>query len=204
MSSLKLGTEFKIPKGQSTYTGRIAKVVGFADGRAILELRNSERLYVITATAERWINEAAGVFTAPLAAVYRIEHKGDGVGCYQRGAENKEQGMMTVAGTTMADRDRHPAMYQDSKLWASLKEKGIGRFEIDFGAIEAYHFGFNTIEQLRSWMYRDEWLIGLAEQNYILAICHVPVDEVISGNSQCMFIRPREYEKHNIREYFKI
>lgn len=88
---------------------------------------------------------------------------------------------------------RHPVPGCDSLLMAS-------GFPL-YGS-QHLNYGFISIEQLRSWIYRDEWLLGLHELGYVLAV--IESDEVYVGNTQAVFLRPEVYTKHSILEYFNL
>lgn len=203
-TTLEIGAEFKIPKGQK-YGGRWAKVFAIRDGIAAVELRNGQQLGASAGLVRSIIETASGV-VGEVTTVYRIEHAIDGRGCYNRDDEPEDKGMGSIVGSTIAD-NRHPTIALDSKLLRSVGSLGVDRFDLMMGntpQLHPYVFGFSSPEQLRSWMYRDEWLEKLSDQHYILAVCEVRVADVLEGNAQCMFIRPKVYEKKNLREYFNL
>ncbi len=207
-TTFAVGTEFKIPKGHK-FAGRYVTITGIDPLMTTVKFRtggsDDDLMAAGTSAVRRMFREALRI-AKPVAGdtvtVFRIEHISDGVGCYGRAEEDSERGMQDIVGTTIADA-RHPTMGQDSKLRQNVANAGMSEFAIQFfGAAEAYSFGFSSIDQLRAWMFEDAWLAGLSDQHYILAICEVQKDDVIEGNTQCMFIRPKEYEKKNLREYF--
>lgn len=123
--------------------------------------------------------------------VYRIETK-DGTGMYGSGG-CREAGFGY-------DNSRHPSPEDDALLSKLLEEKsGNAAWCFSFSP---YHFGFATIEQLRNWIYRDEWLLELHNSGHVLAI--IESEEVFAGYTQAIFIRPETYQTLDIKEYFNL
>lgn len=126
--------------------------------------------------------------------VYRIER------------DKSKEGMYTcITGkdwysiTNGAQTDRHPTPWEDSLLRANIIAAGYSMTDI---ACEM-HYGFISIEQLRTWIYKDEWLKGLSDNGFILA--EYRSEEVFVGNTQAIFYRgPRRHRKHNIKKYFNL
>lgn len=122
--------------------------------------------------------------------VYRIEHT-DGKGMY------RSTGRSLYECHFYKQTDRHPSPDEDSKLFTEIQAKNLLNW--NYGR---YVFGFASVDQLRSWLYQDEILLWLDDRGFILAV--IEVDDVLIGNTQCMFIKPETYEKKNIREFFKL
>lgn len=81
--------------------------------------------------------------------------------------------------TLSADERRHPAPWEDSRLWKNLKALGI-----DFFEEEKLHFGFTSLQKLSHWFSSDD--------RYYLQrcgfICMVyETDTAIAGSKQCVF-----------------
>jgi hypothetical protein len=205
-TTFAVGTEFKIPKGHK-YAGRYVTITDINPLFTTVKFRKStsDDMAAPTSAVKKMFKAATQKRKpGPMVTVYRIEHLGDGIGCYGRSDKKSERGMEDIVGTTKADA-RHPTMGQDSKLRLNLVKRGMTAFDIMIlDAARDFSFGFSSVEQLRAWMFKDEWLTGLSDQHYVLAVCEVPEEDVIEGNAQCMFIRPATYEKKNIREFFNL
>ena len=122
--------------------------------------------------------------------VYRIEDE-DGKGMYHS----------SKAISMEVDERKHKEPCSDSLLapvWLSLST----------GSRETFVFGFASIEQLRNWVYDDDWLYKLHETGFILSVYDVPDKDVIAGHTQVMFLRFEDVRaariEHSIKEYFKL
>jgi hypothetical protein len=122
--------------------------------------------------------------------VYRIEK--DGIGMYGSGGCGGEYGY---------DSFRHPAPDDDAKLRKATDERKAqdGKMYFDYAPS---HFGFISIEQLRAWVYADDWLRSLHESGHVLAI--IRSDDVLVGHTQVIFKRPEKYLKVSIKDYFNL
>lgn len=128
--------------------------------------------------------------------VYRIEHAESTGGMYVGG-----RGLYDIAGSAGDDiynNPRHPLPNEDSVLMAS----GIPRNAWGIKDLQRLHFGFASVEQLRNWLYKDQWLVGLHDAGYVLAI--IETEEAYIGSTQAVFLRPDVYEKVSIKDYFKL
>ena len=103
--------------------------------------------------------------------IFRVERKDDGRGMYQSG-----YGLHSCK-SYKTEFSRHPTPFDDSLLRDNMRAAGIG---FDF---TSYIFGFISIEQLRSWLYRDEWINYLIKNDFIL---RVYMGEVIVGHTQAI------------------
>lgn len=136
--------------------------------------------------------------------VYRIEDlTGDGM----------YNGTATDINSSYHDHMRHPMPNSDSLLVQNASkhsERDLDGGSI-FGGPELYdylsefRYGFISKEQLRNWLYNDDWLVRLSEK-FILTIYELPDDAVIVGNTQACFLRDKfiSQECHNIKEYFNL
>lgn len=106
--------------------------------------------------------------------VYRIANKHD-------------TGMYNTATQISSDVDlvKHPTPYKDS-----LMQKDFLRVINDgdvFYIPHQYRCGFKNIDQLRAWVYKDEWLQDLHAREFFLKIYEVAHNKVIFGYTQVMF-----------------
>jgi hypothetical protein len=67
-----------------------------------------------------------------------------------------------------------------------------------------YYFGFSSIDQLRSWIYKDDWLVGLHDIGMLLAVYICEDEDVLVGNTQAIFKGNVSKTQHSILEYFSI
>jgi hypothetical protein len=133
---------------------------------------------------------------------YRIEHKETGAGMYHQG-NNGTPNFYDILRETESNLfdDHHPSPYNDSKLLDSFEAKGVAADEVVYVGSK-YSYGFCSVEQLRSWVYNDEWLRKLDESEYVLAV--VESDDYFEGNTQGIFVKPEEYKKVSIKEFFNL
>lgn len=83
--------------------------------------------------------------------IVRVEYNGGGM---YRDRDDRCV-WVEVLGDTVVDAQAHPIPQDDS---------GLGRFAIDWlhaNQPEA-RFGFESLAQLRRWLYRDEWVVALS------------------------------------------
>lgn len=128
--------------------------------------------------------------------IYRIEDE-DGGGPYR--GDNSH---LNPFGSTSAS-DRHPLPVDDSLLQESIRFR-MGR---DLSASDAtwihwssflesdFIFGFTSIDQMRNWVYKDEWLYTMDKNGFFLSEFNVPKHHVCVGNTQAVF-RRKEATKH--------
>lgn len=126
-----------------------------------------------------------------------------GVGLYASGIEIVQE---------LQDSMRHPAPQDDELLWWSL-----GNYYVEFdgeNASDVYEaaeknlhewwFCFDSISVVRSWIYRNDWLLTLHANGIVLSEYICFERDVITGHTQSIL---RAYEKkfsYNIPEYFNI
>jgi hypothetical protein len=124
--------------------------------------------------------------------VYRVERKDN-----RRGIYSGMGGLYEIS--SYSTDSRHPEPERDSLLIASITAAGHRAYT----KIETLHYGFVSIDQLRSWLYDDEWLKELSENGFILA--EYKSEEVYVGNTQLIFLRgERRHHVHNIMKYFQL
>lgn len=126
------------------------------------------------------------------ATVYRIEHKETRQGMYF-GPRSLYNIANACGDDIYGEHSRHPHPMEDSVLMAT----DIPRY-----ATAHLNYGFASIEQLRSWLYKDAWLVGLHAAGYVLAI--IESEEVYVGSTQAVFLRPETYPTFSIQEYFNL
>lgn len=95
------------------------------------------------------------------------------------------------------DTVNHPVPNEDSLLMSNLSEK-TGSCSIK----KIHKFGFSSMEQLRRWLYQDQWLIGLNRIGIKLAIYLCDEDSVVVGHTQSIFDDYLKKDQYNILEYF--
>lgn len=120
-----------------------------------------------------------------MTTVYRLEQE-DGTGCYR--------GDLSL--NVEHDIFRHPLPRDDSLLMDNLDENS--KHFIDF------HFGFASVDQLRTWFYNDEWIRKIAKNGNVLSVYEA--EEVYLGNTQVCFNRDtaKLIIRHDVLEFFKL
>ena len=99
--------------------------------------------------------------------------------------------------------NRHPMPQDDSKLREENKDLFMDSWcGLVFNA-SRFIFGFSTIEQLRSWLYKDEWLENLFLSDFYLVELE---GDVRHGNTQaCIDSRTMKViATHSIAEFFNL
>ena len=120
--------------------------------------------------------------------IYRIEHSVDRTGPYQshRAAGIKNLFDSHLHPATYKDGGRHPVPSDDRGLI------NAGADTID------YHFGFSSIEQLKSWFYHAHVLEWLHENSYVLVIYETHKDDMHKGWSRILFDLDKAYRKREV------
>lgn len=104
--------------------------------------------------------------------IWRIENE-DGEGIY-RGST----GLFNIdEGSTMTSA-RHPCPIYDN---------GLGWTDIDSSERELWKFGFATLAQMRQWVYKSKWRIGLDQLGFSLVRYRVPDEFCRRSNFQAIF-----------------
>lgn len=101
--------------------------------------------------------------------------------------------------------ERHPMPFDDSLLISKCGDNVQDSLWSE-NSIPAkiFSYGFGSIDQLRSWLYKDEWLTWMAENNFVLLEIDASVAHV--GYSQAVYIKNINdvVIKHNIKEFFNL
>lgn len=95
------------------------------------------------------------------------------------------------------DDTNHPTPMMDSLLMSNLGYNDN---------MSSHHFGFGSVDQLRRWIYNDDWLRQLHNAGFILVTYDVPDEYVFLGNTQCVFTKCFAYkrEEHSIVRFFSL
>jgi hypothetical protein len=179
--------------------------------------------------AAQEVAQSAAIAAMPpseTVTVIRIENK-LGKGMYNSGNDSggvdpeqdyRHPSLFTCPGY-QNNKKHHPCPEDDSLLREQLIERGLfdpsnyspSRMEqILFGMYgftpksEKYSYGFANAAQARHWLYKDEWLQYLDSNGFHVAVITLPASEVLIGNTQAMFIKPKHYEQQSIKEFFKL
>ncbi len=131
------------------------------------------------------------------ATVYRIECATTGDGMHRTARTSIES-----CDSFCAEPRAHPLPTDDTKLHDQLVERELANTWCLYDDAHVYSFGFADLGQLRNWLYKDEWLLWLHNNGFILAICES--EDVMCGNTQAMFIKANEYQKVSIKEFFNL
>jgi hypothetical protein len=133
-----------------------------------------------------------------LTTVYRIEDVDQG-GVY-RGSNRY------YIPSQMDDAERHPIPKDDSKLIESFGYN-YDTFEDEYFRFDLidYNFGFSSIDQLRNWFYKDEWLLKLSEY-FKVGVYTIDLNYVKMGHTQVCFRmnEAEEHVQHSIAEFFNL
>lgn len=78
---------------------------------------------------------------------------------------------------------QHPLPYEDSLFDTNRRQREFAN-DADY-----VRYAFNSIEQLRRWMFKDDWLECCDAIGLYVAVYEVPEDQVIVGHTQCCFNR---------------
>jgi len=103
--------------------------------------------------------------------IFRIQNK-HGIGMYTAQAEITYC-MLELDG-------RHPPPLDDTRLCAAIEATGR---HCQFGD---YNFGFSSLDQLRSWVYRAEWRSGLEAEGFF--VVELETAEVYKGDTQAVWL----------------
>lgn len=105
-----------------------------------------------------------------MTKIYRVHQEGD----VHRGLYRCD----TMVDMELQECIRHPTPDQDAALsdfWCSMDWLKQGN----------YYFGFKSIAQLKSWIYRQEWRDQLHLDNVVISI--IECDEAHLGDTQAVF-----------------
>lgn len=150
--------------------------------------------------------------------VFRIETV-DGRGMYRSDFGLSVSNLLRDGG------ENHPLPDQDSLLLPKVEDKLRDMFKergLDYDDKEkllvwdiqdiyndfwrSHFFGFGSIEQLRRWLYKDEWLIKLEEYGLVIAVYEVDDEDAMVGYTQAIFKRTGNDKKtqYNIKQFFNL
>lgn len=125
-----------------------------------------------------------------MSLIYRIEGP-DGKGMYWSAAR-----VPSVCNGMQGD--YHPLPEDDSKLQEQMD---------NVSDMKIYRFGFDSVEQLRAWVYSDVWLQELHDAGFKLITLHYKKEsDVLVGYTQVMY-NPEHVlhlHTHSIPEYFNL
>lgn len=99
-------------------------------------------------------------------------------------AENDElEGMYSseVSRFMFELQSRHPSPHDDMAL------KGPWNQICDDDRTSEFHFGFSSIEQLKFWIYMEEWRQGLTEEGFKISVYEIEEAYTLIGETQCVF-----------------
>ena len=134
--------------------------------------------------------------TVCIKTIYRIE-SAKGIGLYNFFKADY------FVHSVLVDRHRHPSPSDDSLLVANVRKAS----NCNYFDIEAFmRFGFCSVEQLRSWIYKDEWLVKLHEYGLKISEYKLYSEHVHEGNTQAIFDSRQVLHKQqwSIIEYFRL
>ena len=86
----------------------------------------------------------------------------------------------------------HPGPYRDKKMAKALQEES-GKTNpsdldtIDGDRINGRYFGFTNPQQLKHWIYMEEWRRELDEDGFCIYLIEPEPDTYLEGDSQCIF-----------------
>lgn len=129
--------------------------------------------------------------------IYRIEDV-DGGGMYR--GDNSYANPVASSNS-----DRHPLPNDDSLLMDNISF----RMDQDVDPCDRHQhwtyfledefiFGFASVEQMRNWVYNDDWLVSLDHVGFNLTVYDVPENHICIGNTQAVF---RRHEATSNRRY---
>lgn len=126
-----------------------------------------------------------------MKTAYRIEYP-DGKGMYH--CVNGEWVASKIMGN---DKYRHPLPEDDSKLCEERDFRNIL-------CLTPYKFAFESVKQLRNWIYQDDWLQSLHNCGMLISEYTCQDEDVLVGNTQAIFKNEISRIQYNILEYFKL
>jgi hypothetical protein len=126
--------------------------------------------------------------------VWRIENRESRLGMYSGvGASPLDEGASS----------RHPTPLGDSLLCKSIANScKTCNVLLHLTKHKEYRYGFSSLEQLRSWVYKDEWLSFYHNRNF--ALVEYDADIAYQGNTQCVFIPTEQRLEYDIAEFFNL
>lgn len=114
-----------------------------------------------------------------LKTVYRIEDA-DCRGMYCTDSTIFLPEEFEVDGIHVDAKVHHPTPQNDALIIENMHKQDM--------CINKYHqFGFNSIEQLRKWIFNDYWIDKLHKHGFFLSIIQIEERYFIDGNTQVIF-----------------
>lgn len=106
---------------------------------------------------------------------YSVRKAGPGIGA---GMYHAIGGLCECA--TYRTGTRHPMPWSDTALrWDHLRNiLGVPK--------DHCYFGFSSLDQLKSWLYRQEWREYLHENGFVVKAWELPEESMHSGNAQAV------------------
>ena len=128
-----------------------------------------------------------------MKTVYRIELP-DGTGMYRCGTNS------VGAGDIFDFNEVQHSIPDDDSLLAKRRViEGVSDIQL-----RLYRFGFDSVRQVRNWVYKDAWLIALHDSGFVISEYLCNDYDVIVGHTQAIFKNEIEKESFSILEYFKV
>jgi hypothetical protein len=132
--------------------------------------------------------------------IYRIETESGG-GMYQ--------GSYGALCPLTFDSARHPIPENDSLLMDNMscviEREGLPPATSAWSFIYGrYRFGFASVDQLRAWVYQDDWLVKLHLYGLRLAVYDVDDEDCVVGYTQAIFRNSEPWKTNyfNILDFF--
>lgn len=132
--------------------------------------------------------------------IYRIETESGG-GMYQ--------GNYGAMCPLTFDSARHPIPENDSLLMDNMfyvieRENWPHDTSAHSFIYGRYRFGFASVDQLRAWVYQDDWLVKLHRYGLRLAVYDVADEDCVVGYTQAIFrnAEPWKTNYFNILDFF--
>lgn len=138
--------------------------------------------------------------------IYRFEYaNGDGI---YHGQENMPPKLESMLHSN-PERKKHWPMPQNDKLLVEhfhqiTGEKEINQNVFDRFLASAFHFsifGFSSTKQIFNWFYSDEYWDEFKIIHIFIVEYNIPDNEVVTGDSQCLFPNGLHDKKHFIKSY---
>jgi hypothetical protein len=140
-----------------------------------------------------------------MGLIYRIENA-EGTGPYQGMSDDESPLPMQFSET-------HPSPEDDSLLVRAFRDYArINELDTDgtrtiWGMIYGdFLFGFGSQDQLRRWVYNDEWMVKLDNAGFHLSVYEIPDEKMIVGHTQAVFERSAGRQKYRCKlcDFFAI
>lgn len=116
-----------------------------------------------------------------MAKVFRVETSG-GRGMYSVWYE-----------LDLGNSDAHPCVYEDSLYMENAEKFNPALVDRRCGVLKwstypvGHRFGFESLDQLRRWIFNDDWIKKLSDVGCVLCVYEVPDIALIVGRTQVTF-----------------